>query len=206
MTSLVTGNPIGYSTQLKDKEKAGEVLILFLFFLGGFAMLTMIFQKKLLLYNEEIEQRIQTYLCFKKTFDSWSGHAAFIEKTNLAIQALNTGIVVKPTPELFQLKKSIQRVQEIRNKLKLLYFMRTNDCMGVQKISLAKTFPIKGRGLKIQRSTFGLALLKDKNQTFLIPSKGTFPAIFTLKGEVRYVPKFHVRSMTEIFHVRSELF
>lgn len=206
MTLMGTKNQIGYSIQLKEKEKAGEVFILFLLFLGGFALLTIIFQKKLLLYNEEIEQRVQTYLCFKKTFDSWANHVSFIEKTNLAIQAINAGIVLKPTPELFELKKIIQKAQDVKNKLKYLLFLKSSYCKGIQKVTLLKTFPLKGQGLKVLRSSFGLAKFKERPHSFVLPSKEKLPFIFTLRGKVNYRPTYHVHSLNELLHIKAEGF
>lgn len=198
--------PPGFLHQIKKRDlgEGGEVLLLLILFLGSFAMTTAIFQKKLLLYNEELQQREQTYLCLKKSFDSYQKLLQFIDKTNLAIKGINAAILLKPTPELFQLKKVIQKTQDIKANIAFLKAVKGLSCKGLQKIPILNVYPLQKKGIKIKRSFQGLALRKRNTKKFILPSKSSYPFLFTLTGKVSYEPQLKVTSLKEYLFFKPE--
>ncbi|MCR9205686.1 MAG: hypothetical protein NXH75_13970, partial [Halobacteriovoraceae bacterium] len=176
---------LGLLRQIKkiNSEESGEILLLLILFLGSFAMTTAIFHKKLLLYNEELKQREQTYLCLKKSFDSYQKLLQFIDKTNLAIKGINVAILLKPTPELFQLKKVIQKTQDIKGNIVFLKAIKGFGCKGLQKVPILNVYPLQKKGVKIKRNFQGLALKKRSTKKFILPSKRSYPFLFTLTGK-----------------------
>jgi hypothetical protein len=198
-------NQLGWIPKLKIlSEEKGDVLLLLILFLGAFSMSAIIFQKKILLFNEEIKQRKQTYSCFKKTFDHYEKLLIFLDKSNLAIQGINAAILIKPTPELFQLKKVIQKSQGVKAKISFLKVAKGNGCEGLQKLSMLKVFPLPHRGIKIKRSLSGLALRKDNVEKLVLPSKKKIPFLFTLTGKVQYKPRLNVFLLKETTFLKPE--
>lgn len=194
---LQESNPRGWETK-------GEVLLLLIFFLGSFAMVTAIYQKKLLLYNEEIEQRRQTYLCFKETIDQYENLLNFMGKTNTAITGINAALLLKPTPELVQLKKVIQKSQQVKGNIIHLRAVKGFGCFGIQKLSLLNLFPLERKGTDFKRDLQGKILFKTKTQNFTLPSNSKFPFLFSLKGKVQFLPKLQVSQLKEVSHLKPE--
>lgn len=191
-----------YSPQLKSIE--GSALLALLFFLFGFSLSGQLLLKKTLLYWEEGKQRKQTWLCLKNSFDLFERHIQFIKKSNAAIKVLNGVLIVKPTPETFQMKKAVQKIQEVKDKYAFGSFLLNAGCVGLQKVALGKLFPTQRNGLVLKRNSLGLALLQEGRKNFLLPSRGNPPLIFILRGKVQYQPRLVVSHLKETLLLRSE--
>lgn len=165
--------------------------------LGLFALFLVVSGKKLLLLHEERNQRAQTYLCLKETMDHFVDLQAFLKRTNTLILSLNATMLLKPNPALALLKKSIQMAQQAKVGVTILKTQRL--CQGFQKRFTYQAIPARLIGIKLQRSSAGSALMKKKSSSFQIPSKGSIPFLFLIKGHLSFVPSLQVSQTKEIF-------
>lgn len=186
------------------KNQRGDMGIVLIYSLLAFAAITNLFHKKLLLYKEEIDQRKNTYLCLKETFDSYSKYFKFIKHTNKIIKTLYGISLVRPTPEVFASLRTTKMAQEIKTKTIQIKILRYKKCSFTQKSILLTLLPVYLKKQKIHRSFSGSALVK-KNKKFLIPSSEGNISFFILRGTFDYNNKLQVKGLKEIFLVRPEL-
>ncbi len=183
---------------IKDKAEEGSLLLgssLILVVIALYASLTL---KKLVLIDEENHQRNQTYLCLKESFDLWSRHQQFIERTNKTIYALQAAFTLKPNPALLKMKKAVQKWQEVRKAFDWKKGLSLKCCRGLQLAFIKKTYPVELSGLKIKRGFVGEALIRKKAQNFILPSKARTPFLFVIKGRLEFSPSFKLLHSQEI--------
>lgn len=186
------------------KSQRGDMGIVLIYSLLAFAAITNLFHKKLLLYKEEINQRKDTYLCLKKTFDSYNKYFKFIKTTNKIIKTLYGISLVKPTPEVFTSLRTTKIAQELKTKTIQIGILRYKNCSFTQKSILLTLLPVSLKKHKIHRSFSGTALIK-KMKKFLIPSSEVNNSFFILKGTFDYSNKLQIKGLKELFLVRPEL-
>lgn len=170
-------------------------LCLLLLALGLFMTIT---YKKLALMSVENQQRKETYLCLKQTMDRFTSLYNFISKTNLSIIALNASYAIKPNPVSLKMKKLIQQLQHKKSLFVIARLFKSTYCKGVQKTFIKKAFPLKRKGLNLQRTIFGTALYKKKPSSFLLPSRSFAPFLFIIKGTIAFSPQLRIEKSTEI--------
>lgn len=176
----------------------GSLSLAAAFFLLVFALFLALSYKKFMMIHLENKQRKTTYLCLKNTLDRYDDLLFFIKRTNLSILAINASLILHPSPYLLKLKEGIQKVQDVKGQWVWTKAITKKDCKGLQKFFPFKAFPLKKKGILIQRHLSGTAQIKDKPFNFKLPSSSGYPFLFFIMGKISFEPSIKLYESREI--------
>jgi hypothetical protein len=192
--------PLEKDHLLKDLTggERGSLTLSLALLITVFALFLTLSYKKFMMIHLENLQRKKTYLCLKSTLDRYDNHLTFIKRTNLSIQVINASMLAHPTPYLVQLKRVIQKIQEVKSLWVYSKAITQRACEGLQKTFPLMAFPLKKRGIAISRHLSGTVQIKKKAYKFKLPSYKSFPFLFLITGRVSFDPKIQVSHSREI--------